>query len=346
MIDLLIDAPLLACPSNELNDNEFEEAFLRYVESLSEISKLRHSLSGVRIWRENSLGDVLHEVGAYPFRHSLANALGRVNPEFGFQLQDITSIATALLLRSDCLNDDCDLEDVAIDGCEINHSGETSAHYTLDHYLCRAVEYAIELFNGQSEVEKLVTVASRIPSKPIHTLLVKYQIQARSRRSGLICDTQIDRRVELQPFRGCTDALEKIDPVPCWALATHSSMVDAVGLHATATGVGSHFSKAKTSICFGKDFIESSRFLGFIHEPTKIRRLISCIVDISIGRNLSQSHALRKGGGPNDPQRTRENGWSAWRHDIDQEFHLHYWKKGNSIEFANVVVHNDFGISI
>jgi len=34
----------------------------------------------------------------------------------------------------------------------------------------------------------------------------------------------------------------------------------------------------------------------------------------------------------------------AWRRDIDDQYHLHYWQDGEAVELARVVVHNDFRI--
>jgi len=53
--------------------------------------------------------------------------------------------------------------------------------------------------------------------------------------------------------------------------------------------------------------------------------IVRSIVDAIDNLNLPQTHVLRTGDGPNDPQRTSE-GFGAWRRDITSEVHLHYWK--------------------
>lgn len=97
---------------------------------------------------------------------------------------------------------------------------------------------------------------------------------------------------------------------------------------------------------FGRDFIVSAKNLGFGHEPDKIRRLQRACVETILDRNTDDTHHLRTGQGANDPQRIRNvDGAGAWRRDIDRHFHLHYWKIGTRVEFANVVPHNEFGIT-
>lgn len=63
------------------------------------------------------------------------------------------------------------------------------------------------------------------------------------------------------------------------------------------------------------------------------------------GLNLGATHAIRIGAGPESAQVTRD-GAKAWRRDIDHEFHLHYWMTPRGYaEFADVVRHNDMGIT-
>jgi len=73
--------------------------------------------------------------------------------------------------------------------------------------------------------------------------------------------------------------------------------------------------------------------------------LLRATSDAIDGRNLRAVHALRTGQGGNNPQRQRKHDKAkAWRRDIDHEYHLHYWEIENGIEFASMVVHNDFTI--
>ena len=53
--------------------------------------------------------------------------------------------------------------------------------------------------------------------------------------------------------------------------------------------------------------------------------IVRSIVDAIENLNLPQTHWLRTGDGPDDPQRTY-GGFGAWRRDVSGEVHLHYWK--------------------
>lgn len=97
--------------------------------------------------------------------------------------------------------------------------------------------------------------------------------------------------------------------------------------------IGRHFEGAIRRCCMDSD-------PGF---PDRVLRAICEAID---RQNLRSVHDLRTGIGGNDPQRRRSSdNAKAWRRDIDQEYHLHYWERSDgSIELATVGVHNDFSI--
>lgn len=95
---------------------------------------------------------------------------------------------------------------------------------------------------------------------------------------------------------------------------------------------------------FGDKFMSTTVNLKFKNEKAKCERLLRAMSDLILDINLGSTHALRVGVGGNSSQ-IESNGFKAWRKDIDYEFHLHYWKSGARIIFANVVTHNDFEIT-
>jgi hypothetical protein len=73
-------------------------------------------------------------------------------------------------------------------------------------------------------------------------------------------------------------------------------------------------------------------------------KLIRSILETIDHENLAATHWLRKGAGASDPQRMRGKD-AAWRRDVDYEYHLHYWEcDAGYVEFARLVVHDDFSI--
>ncbi|WCH48145.1 hypothetical protein [Lysinibacillus sp. OF-1] len=93
----------------------------------------------------------------------------------------------------------------------------------------------------------------------------------------------------------------------------------------------------------GSSFIENFKKYGFFQENSKIKGVLKSITEVLTGSTLNKVHALRINEAGNSPQ-IEGNLGKAWRHDIDKEFHLHYWKKGNTITFASIGPHNTFSI--
>lgn len=75
-------------------------------------------------------------------------------------------------------------------------------------------------------------------------------------------------------------------------------------------------------------------------------KLLRSIVNAIEHESMRDVHALRTGAGGSNPQRRRKgDGAKAWRRDIDDEYHLHYWETdAGAVAFASVGVHNDFSI--
>lgn len=82
---------------------------------------------------------------------------------------------------------------------------------------------------------------------------------------------------------------------------------------------------------------------GTNNESNALKILRSCS-EVFLEINLNKVHALREGSGANDKQATC-CGMHAWRRDIDDEFHMHYWREEETFEFSSVGVHNDFRIA-
>ena len=72
--------------------------------------------------------------------------------------------------------------------------------------------------------------------------------------------------------------------------------------------------------------------------------ILRTIVKIVYKLNPQETHALRTGSGPNNPQQRRGSD-KAFRRNVDRSFRLHYWEgEQGAIELASVNYHNDFDI--
>lgn len=93
---------------------------------------------------------------------------------------------------------------------------------------------------------------------------------------------------------------------------------------------------------FGRKFIERADRVCADGDSALVGRMLRSMVETLLGQRLGDVHDLRINGRKGSPQRIRGTD-TAWRRDIDREFHLHYWECDKGlIEFGWIGPHNDF----
>jgi hypothetical protein len=343
--DLIIDVPLLACPNPATYSQEdFQDVFISYLTALSDVSDLRSSFKSVRLWRDRDLPEILELEGAYPFHHSLATAFGSLFDDMDFQLEDASTLATSLLGKSSCFEDEGDISDVLVSGCKVGADAIIGrSNLSIDH-LCRQICLALPIVGDGKTFNKNTYLASNIFGKP-NDVTIDYVLEM-TERNDLIAEPRTSATVKIPSYRGSDSFLDEVDLAVWWKSGLEYSEIDSccVCIVKQHTDMLERVDAIRSKLTLGTQFLHTAQALGFAHDPKKINRLLRVVSDLGVDRNLDQSHWLRKGKGANEPQRARGD-WRAWRHDIDDEFHLHYWRKGECIELANVVVHGDFSIS-
>lgn len=135
------------------------------------------------------------------------------------------------------------------------------------------------------------------------------------------------------------EILLSIDCIELWKTSTTKEQFTEI-IKLNLIQENSHLS---CSWKIGSYFIENFKKYGFYQENSKIKGVLKSITEVLTGSSLNKVHALRINEAGNSPQ-IEGNLGKAWRHDIDKEFHLHYWKKGNTITFASIGPHNTFSI--
>lgn len=92
------------------------------------------------------------------------------------------------------------------------------------------------------------------------------------------------------------------------------------------------------SFNFQKSFFNWILDLNLKSVESKLNATLRSVSDVILGKNKQEIHWLRVGKGAKDPQVKYES-FCAWRKDIDDEYHIHYWCNGQMLIFADVVPH-------
>lgn len=343
MSDVLVDAALLACPDpDHIEPDERYVAIDAYLSKLASISDLRSKCAFVRFWRDETLLDVLYESNAYPFRHSLAKAFGSLAADEEFQLEDANVLATALLERSLVFEHEGEIADIVVSSGVLIPDFDDGRPDPFKEQLFRSFALALSILGDGSALGENVLIATTLGAPATRTACFTVEMQVDG--EGNIVEPRQAKELQFKAYCDPDATVLAVNIQQLWN--EHQAYEDCMALQAARehASPAESFTRFRSGFDTGSDFIESARALGFLHDPKKISRLLRVIADLLNFRNLADSHWLRTGMGGNDPQRMRGK-WAAWRHDIDDEFHLHYWREGSRIELANVVTHNDFSIT-
>jgi hypothetical protein len=340
---LLVAASLLACPDPAAFVAEERYAVVEaYLDRLANLSRLRSNCAFVRFWRDETLLVALHQENAYPFRHSLAAAFAYLPPGREFQLEDANVLATAILDRSGVLENEGEISDLLISDASFLPPlvGERPAAFEAQ--LFRTLALALPIHGDGDKLSPNVSVAMRSAEPP--AMMASFKIDMIEEGDGTCRECSEKKKFEVRSYVDPDSVIKQTDVLELWrSSALHAESIAVQASRDEAQPADTYY-RLLSTFHLGVDFVASADDLGFLHDPKKISRLLRACADLLLSRNLADSHWLRTGMGGNDSQRMRGQ-WAAWRHDIDHEFHLHYWRVGGHIEFANVVAHKDFSIS-
>ncbi len=310
------------------------------------MSRLRSTCRATEFLRDEQLTLTLHELGGYPFRSSISDALAFCSDEFEIQVEDANRLANFLVERSALLEDMGEFRDVVIGEYSVAPAFNNAPPARLFEQLVRAVALATYALGDGGRMRANTFLASGLPFKSQRELSFQISVTLAERHDGSILEPSDRLAVTVPLHKDTTSYLKALDVAALVRLGTEHALVDAFVASAVCdeADAGEKAVQIGDWINVGEDFVASASRLGFLHEPGKMQRLVRACADVLIGRNLGKSHHLRAGKGANEQQRKRDH-WGAWRHDLDDEFHLHYWRSGTHVELANVVVHNDFDIT-
>ncbi|MDM0116146.1 hypothetical protein QTI66_28665 [Variovorax sp. J22R133] len=345
MTAVLIDPALLACPDLETLQGSSQDRLLQYLSRLAELSRLRANCRSFVFWRSRDLASLLAEANRYPFRHSLANAFNALYTTPSFQLEDINRLAISLLDRSLSLEEHGQIEDVLVSECELTEDPMEDRPAQWKDHLCKLIALALPTVGTNGLFSDNTYLGSLATDKNDAIIEISCKVDLVQFRDNTYDDSIKALKAQIYNCPPASHFLQRINLVSLFKIGSAVALEDAF-IIASAVESEHPWEKVqeiKGKISIGRSFIESARYLGFLNTSQKISRLIRVCADLIHERNMADSHWLREGDGANEAQRTRGE-WKAWRHDIDYEFHLHYWRTGHRIELANVVTHNDFDI--
>lgn len=341
------DAYVLACPKYE----EGISTFLAYIESLVSWSELKKA-NWVEIYISKNASEALAEANAFPPFPILKDLITKLSINH-IQAKDVNALIIGFLTKSVILEDELGIDDLLYEYFStdptislFHRPNPFPAHFNLLSVLLSLHQHYKPDINNQiliTSSDGLHTGKTRI-SASIPILLTKSTITIPENELFPVLTSSNFFLIR------CMHTLHiHLDACNIWANAKcEFALKKALELYVYQNHqcTGPYRSPIDHNLySFGKQFIESCEALGFTKESLKIRMLLRACSETIFLTNPGATHQIRTGSGPTASQLKRGND-RAWRRDIDHEYHLHYWMTSNGPQFANVVQHRDFSISI
>ncbi|SFU32056.1 hypothetical protein [Pseudoduganella namucuonensis] len=179
MSNMIVDAPLLACPNPaNYSQEDFQNTFKEYLQRLVDISNVKTNFKSVSFWIDRELSNVLGGEDCYPFHHSLKSAFSVLYDGVEFQLSDINTILMSILGNSLFLDDEGEIEDVLLSECTIKQDVIENRNEKFTEHVCRQFYFALQTLGDGKKFNANTFLASKVSKERITNLELNYKVDA------------------------------------------------------------------------------------------------------------------------------------------------------------------------
>lgn len=334
-----IDAYICACPSA----SQGEDSLVQFVQNLVNWVEIRQS-GWLNTYISTEAVNALYDSGKYPPFQTLTAAMRALSVEF-VQAKDVFDLVNSLLTKSRMIEDELSVTELRYSNVMLVPVLDTSsreppfdAHLLATAVLISLHRFVFSDFTNQILIaapdlkyEGTVTIRADVndwlseASSPLPETLAKPICLSSTFE---ICKTIARLYLSLDAVSVCANGTSQTSIEKAIIAATHQATPDLPSL---------------PPFRLGPLFADSCRRLGFFESRAKTAVLLRACAETVLGTAFRDCHPLRTSSGGNAPQIKRDN-MSAWRRDIDYEYHLHYWSSDAGPFFVKVVRHEDMSI--
>jgi hypothetical protein len=329
-MNFYIDPYILTIDKDSITENQLEI----FIENLIDWKKII-DLNWGNVFKPAESFEILFENELYPLIDTIKELINKFNIEY-IQPEEIDKIINIILSKLPTIEESSQIDDILFDDIDLELNRIEGFTYLLKKI---ATHIQLDCFINQKEPSKQIILSKELSN---HELTFDTIITLIDSKKEIITPYQIS--VNLSCFENFKSFCSITNASNVWKYG-HSQFCLQMALCIKLfqiTQDEKYLFEQKFS--FMDSFHESAKRLGFKHEISKIDMLLRTLTEDILHMNMQATHELRAGRGANNPQ-VSHNDYSAWRRDVDYEYHLHYWKRMESIVFANVVNHNNFKIT-
>lgn len=344
MVNLHIDSYYLACPALA----EGESKFLEYASSLLDWKEMQKS-KGIKFYLSTNSLKTLHSEMKYPFLHDLKTSLEHFSINY-IQSKDLNIIADSFLTKSSSVESELKFDDILIEHQKLLLPKVLPKRVKVfqDDYLHTASLVALHHLIFDYNIDKSF-ILSRDVVATDRTISAENEV-AMVEPTGVFEPHCLPIKIisNVPVIDGYCELLQSLnlESLLCSREFCEEQILFAikVAIYTTLISIGQRKKWEDLPVfSVNKVFAKTIKELKLHFEVKKLKGILRVCVEMLLGINLKGVHELRTGAGGGNPPKKRGD-YIAQRADIDYEHHLHFWKNGSNIEFASVVVHNDFSI--
>jgi hypothetical protein len=337
MTNGFVDTYLLACPPDTCTREEFEA----YVASL--LRWRDFVLSGLMpVYISANAAAVLGETGGFPPWETLRSLITKLGVQ-GVHPRDLFPIFQRFLDRLPKLEDALGIREILLEGiaCAPDDYKARNNVFTIDFERLTGL-LCIFVLKTSYDANQQLLLTRDFGQCPDNIKFEATIADIEYLPGVAVSALPTDLAGEFVAFSCAKNCKRNLVPELMWSqAASEVAYVAALELYSQRFSAASG-ARAPKRWAFGQQFISSVEQLN-LKTPTLSRSVLRACAETVLDQNLGATHAIRVNRGANSAQKKRSAN-SAWRRDIDHEYHLHYWAGSDSIEFASVVAHNDFSI--
>lgn len=336
MINLFIDPFLLFCPT----EADGEESLRRYLRGLLEWRDVSYR-ECIAMYTTQTASEVLAAAGGFPPWHGVRVLIERLNMIDELGPHDVFNVFQRFTDRLPTIEDRLGIDEVLIEGVQCH----PHPRQALGGVFATAFERMLalmcvfeELNSSESEHMLLTRELAHCPEK--------LSFQATLSDADGPSAGGIDLPKELtgtfnafscaKQFRLGIDATRLLEEAK-----SDETFLFAIECYTCARAAASAIASLP-AWSLGSTFRSTVKALN-AHRGIIAKSVLRACGETILSQNMSAVHAIRVDQDANSAQRKRGSD-SAWRRDIDQEYHLHYWSTAEGPELASVVVHKDISI--
>ncbi len=334
-MNFFIDPYVFSLNKETITKKQLEE----FIENLVDWKKLI-DLNWGCVFKPNETFEVLFKYNLFPYIDNIKELVDKYDIDY-IQPEEIDKIINSILNKLPLLEDYCKISDILIDEDNLVALKDRNEDFT--HIFKKLVTVLkIDCLVNQKNADENIIISNDIP-----TPTIKFDALISIVDSSYKIDLPITINIEFSHFTNFNEFCSKIQPAVIWSNAQNDDcirMAIYINIFQINPAYNYIYDENKPEFLLHDSFFKSVRELNFQKDEGKINSLNRSICEEILSINMKDTHELREGksGGSNQ---ISHKGYSAWRRDVDYEYHVHYWKKGKDLVFTDIVPHNNFKIT-